>query len=151
MDVIKEYQAFVEKKGDALSRYLGRAELRLLEKLRYQLFKNDGVELSLSQFHCLQFLCLRGISQRELASRMGITKQAMNQAVSDLEKKGLVYKEADTNDGRVKIIRHTNKGKKVVAKIIKITMQVENEIIHKIGERNFKILKNSLSIIEEMP
>lgn len=150
MDIVKEYDNFVREKGDALSRYLGRAQIRLIDKLRLELSQSEGPELSLSQFHCLQFLCLKGISQKDLAKKLGVTKQAMNQAINDLEEKGLIFKVKDPFDSRIKIIRHTSNGRKVVAKIISATMKIENEIIDLVGERNFKNLKKSLSKIELM-
>src|SRR3954454_3150865 len=45
-----------------------------------------------------------------LAARAALTKQAVGEVVSDLEKLGYVERVADPDDGRAKIIRLTRRG-----------------------------------------
>jgi DNA-binding MarR family transcriptional regulator len=51
-----------------------------------------------------------GMRLTELAERAGMTKQAVGEAVSDLERLGYAERVADPSDGRAKIIRLTEKG-----------------------------------------
>lgn len=55
-------------------------------------------------------LAPEGMRLTELAERAGITKQAVGEAVSDLERLGYAERIADPLDGRAKIIRLTERG-----------------------------------------
>lgn len=150
MDVVKEYAKFFEKRGDSLARLLGRAQLNILQEFQNEILKKEGVELSLSQIHCLQFICLRGMNQRDLSGRLGVSKQAANKAINGLEGMGLIYKEPSPEDSRIKIIRHTREGEKVVSSIIKISTKIEDNIAKLVGEKKFRILKDTLCEVEKL-
>jgi DNA-binding MarR family transcriptional regulator len=52
----------------------------------------------------------RGSRLTELAERSGLTKQAVGEAVAELERLGYVERVPDPSDGRAKIIRLTPRG-----------------------------------------
>ena len=83
---------------------LGFAELRrgLIEK---------GHPLIRSGHGCV-FRHIDGEGSRltELAERSGLTKQAVGEALDDLERMGYVERAPDPVDGRAKIIRLTERG-----------------------------------------
>ena len=149
MTVIEKYQIFAKDYGDSLSRYLGRIQVLLMDRLISELKKKHKVELSHSQFHGLQSLCLKGMSQNDLAIRLGISKQALSQLIKDLVSQGLISKEIDPNDSRGRILKHTAKGKRVVSSLIDISIRVEEEFIKLTGKENYLILKDALKTIED--
>jgi DNA-binding MarR family transcriptional regulator len=51
-----------------------------------------------------------GMRLTELAERAGMTKQAVGEAVTDLERLGYAERVADPTDGRAKVIRLTDRG-----------------------------------------
>ena len=55
-------------------------------------------------------LSLAGISQSLLAERMGLTKQAIQQSLDQLEKLGLIRREPDPVDRRAKYVVLTEQG-----------------------------------------
>jgi DNA-binding MarR family transcriptional regulator len=55
-------------------------------------------------------LTLSGISQSLLAERMGLTKQAIQQSLDQLEKHALIRREADPVDRRAKYVVLTEQG-----------------------------------------
>lgn len=52
----------------------------------------------------------KGLSQQEIAARLGIRPQSVSEAVTRLEQRGLIYKETDANDRRATRIFITQEG-----------------------------------------
>ena len=61
----------------------------------------------------------------ELAERSGLTKQAVGEAVTDLEQLGYVERSPDPSDGRAKIIRLTPRGAETQAAGFEIMAGIE--------------------------
>lgn len=56
------------------------------------------------------------ISQKELSLRLGISVQATNEFITKLQRKGYVTKTKSATDGRVQLIKLTEKGQKEAKK-----------------------------------
>jgi DNA-binding MarR family transcriptional regulator len=56
------------------------------------------------------------ISQKELSQRLGISVQAIAEFITKLVKKGYITKEKSPTDGRVQLIKLTEKGRKEAQK-----------------------------------
>lgn len=149
MTVIERYQEFVQNYGDSLSRYFGRIQVLFIDRMVLKLKRESGINLSHSQFHCLQSLCLKGMKQNELAERLGISKQALSKLLKDLEEKKLIIKKVDPEDTRSRILVHTKKGQKLVDLLIDLTVSLEKEVLETIGKEKFLSLKDTLEVIEE--
>ena len=69
----------------------------------------------------------------ELAERSGFTKQAVGEAVTELEKHGYVERLPDPTDGRAKIIKLTDWGVDAVVKGRRVFAEIEAEWAQQLG------------------
>jgi DNA-binding MarR family transcriptional regulator len=69
----------------------------------------------------------------ELAATAGLTKQAVGEAVTELERLGYVTRVPDPHDGRAKIIKLTDRGMDAVIKGRRIFAEIESEWAEQIG------------------
>ncbi len=85
-----------------------------------------------------------GTRLTELARRAGITKQAMMQAVDDLQSRGLVRRVPDPADARAKIVRLTARGLRARAEARRAVSGVEARVRRRLGERRHEALRATL-------
>lgn len=62
-----------------------------------------------------------------LATRAGITHQAMAQLVAELEQRGIVERLPDPSDGRARLVRLTADGRKIVKAALKEIAAIEEK------------------------
>jgi DNA-binding MarR family transcriptional regulator len=82
-----------------------------------------------------------------LAERSGFTKQAVGEAVDDLERMGYVERAPDPLDGRAKIIRLTALGAEGRGEAKRIFDAMESELAERFGERQIADLRALLEQI----
>ena len=85
----------------------------------------------------LPYIDPRGTKQTVLTQRIGLTKQAVQQMVDDLEREGVVARRPDPDDGRAKIIVFTEKGVQAQQDAEQIKRRVEADIRARIGDADF--------------
>jgi DNA-binding MarR family transcriptional regulator len=90
------------------------------------------------------YLDPRGMSQSELVSRMGLSKQAVQQLLDGLEADGIVRRVADPNDRRGNRVEYTAEGLAALRDAVKIKRRMELEIRERIGNRAFDALRTAL-------
>ena len=90
-----------------------------------------------------------GLRPTEVAERLGITKQSVNQAVRDLEAGGYLTLEPDPTDGRARVIRLTAKGHRFHDLAHSFALAAEQAIARQLGPRRFSEFKKSLVEINE--
>ena len=83
----------------------------------------------------------------DLAERAMMTKQTVGEVVSDLEKRGYVERVPDPDDGRVKIIRLTSKGRDVYFTGWRLNDELENEWAARFGQDCVAALRGALEFI----
>lgn len=91
-----------------------------------------------------------GIRLSALATKVGISKQAVGQLVDDMEAAALVERVADAEDGRAKLIRYTPRGKKALMTGIATLREVEAELADKIGAARFAALHDALLALHDV-
>lgn len=91
-----------------------------------------------------------GIRLSALATKVGISKQAVGQLVDDMEAAALVERVADAVDGRAKLIRYTAKGKKALMAGIATLREVEAELEREIGAPRFAALHDALLALHDV-
>jgi DNA-binding MarR family transcriptional regulator len=79
-----------------------------------------------------------------LADRSGLTKQAVGEAVADLERLGYVERVPDPLDGRAKIIKLTERGARAIALAREIMSDIERGFADGVGEERFTDFRNTL-------
>jgi len=104
-----------------LGRLLGHAVRRFDERVLHLMAHNVQVPLALSNLaaraqvsaahiHITRHLALEGSRLTDLAERAGMSKQAMGDLVDQCEAWGLVTREPDPRDARVRVVRFTASG-----------------------------------------
>lgn len=84
-----------------------------------------------------------GARPSELASRINMTKQAMNHLLGQLEKLGYIERRAERKNGR-RLVFLTARGRQVRAAILKVVSEVETEWATILGQRRFDELMKTL-------
>jgi DNA-binding MarR family transcriptional regulator len=85
-----------------------------------------------------------GMRLTELAERAGMTKQAVGEAVSDLERLGYAERVADPSDGRAKIIRLTDEGGAAQRAGFAIIAELETEWVERFGAERVEQMRSLL-------
>ncbi len=93
------------------------------------------------------YVGLKGTKQADIVARMGLSKQAVQQLIVDLEQSGILRRDPDPDDGRGKIVRFTEKGMAAQRDSQKAKLKVEAEIKATLGEADFDRLMTMLKNI----
>ena len=89
----------------------------------------------------------KGTRQSDIVDRMGLSKQAVQQLIADLERSGILRRDPDPEDGRGKIVRLTEKGLAFDRDSQRAKRKVEAEIKAKLGDDAFDVLVKLLKQI----
>jgi len=87
---------------------------------------------------------LDGTRQSVLADRVGISKQAIHQLVSDLETLGVVERVPDPADKRAKMVRFTLQGRADILRGLAVLAQLEADIAAQLSAETLAQLKDNL-------
>jgi DNA-binding MarR family transcriptional regulator len=83
----------------------------------------------------------------DLADSAMMTKQTVGEVVSDLERRGYVERVPDPEDGRVKIIRLTTKGREVYLTGWQLNDELEKEWGARFGDDRVASLREALEVV----
>ena len=86
----------------------------------------------------------------ELAERAGLTKQAVGEAVAELEKLGYLERVPDPDDGRAKIIKVTPRGLEAVVTGRRLFAEIEREWAEQVGEDLLAALREAAERIVDL-
>jgi DNA-binding MarR family transcriptional regulator len=132
----------------ALLRYPARAvQRRLIQGLNQAGF----VDLRLPHMAVLQYPGPDGVRPTVLAERAGMSKQAMNQLLTSLERLGYVTRQDAPGEGRARVVRFTERGYAVWERMHELLVEVEDEWREVLGEQRFAELKEILLDVWESP
>ena len=85
----------------------------------------------------------------DLAERSGLTKQAVGEAVAELERKGYAERVPDPVDGRAKIIRLTDRGMEACLTGRRLFAEIEGEWAERYGEQRIADMRSCAEEIVE--
>jgi DNA-binding MarR family transcriptional regulator len=88
---------------------------------------------------------LAGSSVSEAAERAGITKQAMGRLATELEEAGYIRIESDPEDGRVRALRLTAQGSKLMLDSFDVMAELERRYAKMIGDKPLAAVLRGLS------
>ena len=109
-------------------------KLAAIEKLHGRIAEAGHPEIREGHGCVFGFIDLdHGSRLTELAASAGLTKQAVGEAVTELERLGYVTRVPDPMDGRAKIIKLTDRGLDAVIKGRRIFAEIESEWAEQIG------------------
>lgn len=97
----------------------------------------------------IPYLDREGTRQVVLVQRMGLSKQAVQQLVDDLESEGIIERCPDPDDRRAKIVKFTKKGLVAQADANRIKRKVETAFREKLGAEDFDKLDELLRRLAE--
>lgn len=113
---------------------------RLFEKRMQQAMHNAGVDpFKTSYIPFLAAVSLKKITNRELAKRAKVPKQAMSRTVKEMEELGLIMTEKNQKDGRSAYIRLTAEGEKRLLAVKQAQQSIMDEYKQVVGEEDFTI------------
>ncbi len=104
-------------------------------------------DLRPSHFSVFQHLDAEGTRVTTLADRAQMTKQAMGELVSDLERRGYVERVPDSTDRRAKLVVRTKRGWAVEATARATVRAVELEWEAEIGSQHMRQFRETLERI----
>ena len=132
----------------ALLRYQARAvQRRLIQGLNQAGFD----DLRLPHMAVLQYPGPDGVRPTVPAERAGMSKQARNQLLTSLERRGYITREDAPAGGRARVVRLTERGHAVGELMVKLLVEVEDEWREALGEQRFSALKEILLDVWESP
>jgi DNA-binding MarR family transcriptional regulator len=92
---------------------------------------------------------LDGLRPSQLADRVGITKQSVNDLLGHLEQHGYLLRVPDSADGRARVIRLTSKGRRLEQTIYAEAGAAQLRIAEILGPQRFAHLHGSLELLTE--
>jgi DNA-binding MarR family transcriptional regulator len=124
----------------------------LLQRVRRALDEEVGRRITAAGFDSIRpghgavfsFLPLDGARPTELARRARMTKQAMGELVRELEHLGYVESARDADDGRARIIRFTDKGRRADEVGVLAIRDIEREWAANVGVKEMNALRSTL-------
>lgn len=87
---------------------------------------------------------LEGTRLVDLARRVGTTKQAVGQLVTELEEMGVLTREPDPEDGRAKRVCFTPRGRQSLFEGLAVLGEIEGELEARLGPKRMKALHEGL-------
>jgi DNA-binding MarR family transcriptional regulator len=113
---------------------LTEVKIAAIDKLRDRIAQAGHPEIREGHGCVFGFIDLEhGSRLTDLALSAGLTKQAVGEAVTELERLGYVVRVPDPGDGRAKIIQLTDRGMDAVIKGRRIFAEIEREWAEQIG------------------
>jgi biotin operon repressor len=95
--------------------------------------RRAGPALRASHTTLFPHLNAEGVRGAELAKKLGVTKQAVSQLVTELEEWGVVEQIADPQDGRAKLVRFSKKGEQAMLQGLAVLGELEAELSDKMS------------------
>ncbi len=95
----------------------------------------------------LPHIDLEGTRLTDLASRLGVTKQAAGQLVDELVEMGMLERAPDPADARAKLVRFTRRGKAGILDGLAVLKEIEGGIEQLVGTSRMRMLRDVLTAI----
>ena len=92
---------------------------------------------------------LEGLRPSQLADRVGITKQSVNDLLAHLEQHGYLLRVPDSADGRARVIQLTSKGRRLERTIYAQAEAAELRVAEILGPQRFAQLHSSLKVLTD--
>ena len=109
-----------------------------------------GFELRPSLLDLFRFPGPHGVTPTRLAAHLGLTKQALNPLLNELEDLGYLTRVANPADGRSRTLELTPQGFELVAAIRDILDDLEAQTLARLGPTRYRSLLQSIDDIQEL-
>jgi DNA-binding MarR family transcriptional regulator len=101
-------------------------------------------DLNRAHVALFRFPTVDGARPTALADQLQITKQSVNDLLGDLERRGYLAREADSTDGRARVVRLTSKGRELEAVVYSQAQAAERRIAAMLGAHRFTQFRAAL-------
>jgi DNA-binding MarR family transcriptional regulator len=127
------------------------AELKeaAIDELHARLADEGYTDIRASHGCVFRFIAPEGSRLTYLAERSGFTKQAIGEAVDDLERLGYVERTPDPLDKRAKLILLTERGEGALLAGRRIFVEIEREWQERVGEEVVTTMREALERLTE--
>ena len=92
-----------------------------------------------------------GLHASDLADRLGVSRQAVAQVITALERHGYVTRESNPDDARTRIIELTERGRQVLRLMRSNAVDLERKWEEVLGERRLGELRRTLQTLLAAP
>ena len=124
--------------------------LRRLSRVVTRRYESTLKPLSLTSFQFSALVALskhQAIPQTALADAFGMSVSTLNRNIIPLRNRNAVEVTPSAKDRRIKIVRITRSGQKLLAKAMPLWRTAQSEALKKIGEDDWWMLKSKLNKI----
>lgn len=111
------------------------------QRMLARLHERGFDDLDMAHLNALQYPGPEGERPSELAARLGMSKQALNYLLGELERLGYLERRPDPDDLRSKRIALTSRGSAVVPVIRQAVAEVERDWARELGPERFDQLR----------
>ncbi|MGN6723355.1 MAG: MarR family winged helix-turn-helix transcriptional regulator [Marmoricola sp.] len=128
-----------------LSALLSRAEAMFLHEFEQRLVDSEFGDVSLSHSaNVLRFLDAGPRRASQFIDACGVSKQAVSQQISQLEKRGYIVALPDPQDQRARLLALTERGAAAEAFVRQVFVEVEDSWAERLGARDAASLRRVL-------
>lgn len=113
-------------------------------RMRDDLHRAGFDDIIPEHFSIVRYPGPEGRHPSELADEAGVSRQAMNYLLSDLEAKGYLIRRPDPDDGRAKLVFLTDRGRAVQRTVRATIGRLEEELSSQLGADDFARLRELL-------
>jgi DNA-binding MarR family transcriptional regulator len=125
-----------------------RRATRVVARLFEEVMASSGLEGT--QFSVLVALSLGGdVPMRTLAERLGVDRTTLTRNLKPLEREGLVESAAG-DDQRVRLVRMTAKGRRVLEKALPLWEKAQHQVVAKLGQAKWEALLGLLDAVQAL-
>ncbi len=100
-----------------------------------------------SHFRVISSVPDQGIAITELGERVGMTKQGCGQFVTKLVSTGHLTSEPDPDDRRVRVVRRTSLGERMMDAVLARISSIEDDWAEQVGEGRYRTFRE---VLEEL-
>ncbi len=119
----------------------------LFREVRDVYATEDWGGLRQSHFRVISSVPPGGISVTELGERVGMSKQGCGQFVTGLVESGHLRVQQDPADRRIRLVRRTPKGTRLITRVTARNLELEQEWSARVGERRYRTFRR---VLEEL-
>jgi DNA-binding MarR family transcriptional regulator len=125
-----------------------RRATRVVARLFDEVMASSGLEGT--QFSVLVALSLGGdVPMRTLAERLGVDRTTLTRNLKPLDREGLVESAAG-DDQRVRLVRMTAKGRRVLEKALPLWEKAQHQVVSKLGQAKWEALLGLLDAVQAL-
>lgn len=146
MESDRARQAIRASTGQLLLRAARLLDERAVARVNASPDRPAGVELRPAHTRLFPHIPLAGgVRATDLARLVGVTKQAVQPLIAELEAWGIVALSPDPTDGRARLVGWTPFGLESIHRGLAVLRQIEDEIAAKIGSDRIDTLNETLT------